>query len=269
VSTIFKLVLLMIAAGVALIGANAQNLSSQGGLVKRELLNFTVKTAEMRGLILRHKEKCVKAGLEKCRVQYLRIPDNINHEQSGQLTLRFAPDLAERYVFDITSEPADQSFVRSDRNDHPNSGEYSLKEQNLERELLLIHQKKLRSMEGVTDNEIKFSVGRRLSLIDQRIREIDEKIALLSNEFGVHEVTINYNDSRYQGHGGGIRPLPWINVFDMAIYGLVGSVTVALMTMLYLGTIGFSFLGLRRLAQKVGLIKGGPKSPIADGPNSP
>ena len=255
-SSIFLPVFLVATVSAAPSSVDIPNQLPNRGVTERHQVIFKVSETELKSLMLTHKKKCTEFGRSNCQVYEIGSP-NDSYENSGLLKLRFAPNVAETFIADVFARASLGSVSRSDQGNRNDSG-HDPKELQLQKTLLQAQREKLRLMENSADADSRRFIASKLVDVDSQIRRIDEQLVKKANEFGVEEVTMIY--SHRDGVGYDHRRRSDLNkVFDMLLYGLIGSVGIALITVLYLGTIGFSFLGLRKLAIKVGLLKSGIK----------
>jgi hypothetical protein len=218
-------------------------------------VSITVPRATISELMETHRKKCLDLGGKKCQVYEYQSP-NPDYPVQGSLKLRFAPSLAEPFVDDLASGSSSSGATGMTRRVESRRHEgQSVDQSKLDIMLLQVQRDKLKSLEENADRSMQRIISAKISGIDNQISNFEDQISQIKPKIGMDEVNISYIDTNQPQNSSQKSDLE--KLWQIILYGLIGSIGIALVTMLYLGTIGFSLLWLRKLARKFGLLQNG------------
>ncbi|MFC4292628.1 hypothetical protein ACFOWX_09415 [Sphingorhabdus arenilitoris] len=220
---------------------------------RRQNIRISVEKSQIATVIEKHRLACTRLGANICRIEEVSFPNANVYRPTGMLKLRFANGRSEPFVQSIISSRKSGIVDRQDSG-YGGRQEVNVPQLLLEKELLLAERKQMEAKKEGIDAELDSFLKRKLNDVDRELERIEEQLKEKEQKFGSEELEISYDEMRNNSSNGydRMREELWI----VLLYGFFGSLGIALITVVYLGILAFAFLGLRKLAQKWGLIKG-------------
>jgi len=208
-------------------------------------IQITATEGDLDGLIALHRKKC-SALKSRCRITAQQIR---GEDGSGSALLRLIAPAAEakELVQQIAAEIGDAGFSMYREAGRQSSVASSTR---VEREMLLAQHKALIALAATASPEEANAIAQRVATLTASLRRMDVLAApTRTTSPDLIGVEISYSaPSNY-------RSRDWDQMKEMFEKSILISLSVALITVLYLGVIGFGLLGLRKLAIKTGLLK--------------
>jgi len=228
----------------------AATLSDHGNF-RVQITAYNNAQVRVEDLITTHRQSCVELGPEVCRIDKLTMPGG-EYSATGQLRLRFASGharsfidnvtkAADRVSFDITATDAQQRDL--------NAAQIRLSQELANAQVQILE----RIVAG-DDKALRSAALTKKGQLERELLSLNEQLQSAEAQFGEETVEIVYRDPRNSRSSFISRQ--WKE--GLGLFGVfaAGAAGFAILTVLYLGIIGFAFLKMRRFAVRRGLIKG-------------
>lgn len=198
-----------------------------------------------------HRSMCRQTAALQCTVQSIRLPSDRDERVNGKLDLVMATASVDRFVADVMKAEGRPGLTLNVAK-QPRTGTDSRTEPELlvTFQALQAQKSRLEELSNSQDGDIAVAAGRILSNVDQQIISITKQLEAKPEDAQVTRVTIDYSISEdyrrswWQDELGQV-----VEFFLLSILAVIG---VALLTVIYFGVIGFTFVRFRRLARKLG-----------------